>query len=78
MSYICSEETEELIQAVKEFCDHEVREQSKEYDRSGEWPKEIYDKAMEMQLHMLEIPEEYGGKHSSPMAALPAFTWLRQ
>ena len=61
MSYICSEETEELIQAVKEFCDHEVREQSKEYDRSGEWPKEIYDKAMEMQLHMLEIPEEYGG-----------------
>lgn len=61
MSYICSEETEELIQAVKEFCDHEVREQSKEYDRSGERPKEIYDKAMEMQLHMLEIPEEYGG-----------------
>ena len=24
-------------------------------------PKEIYDMAMEMQLHMLEIPEEYGG-----------------
>lgn len=61
MSYICSEETEELIEAVKEFCDNEVREQSKEYDRTGEWPKEIYDKAMEMQLHMLDIPEEYGG-----------------
>lgn len=61
MSYICSEETEELIQAVREFCDNEVREQSKEYDRTGEWPKEIYDKAMEMQLHMMEIPEEYGG-----------------
>lgn len=61
MGYICSEETQELVQAVKEFCDNEVREQSKEYDRTGEWPKEIYDMAMEMQLHMLEIPEEYGG-----------------
>lgn len=61
MSYICSEETQELIAAVKDFCDHEVREQSKDYDRSGEWPKEIYDKAMEMQLHMMEVPEVYGG-----------------
>lgn len=24
-------------------------------------PKEIYDKAIEMQLHMLEVPEEFGG-----------------
>ena len=61
MGYICSEETEELIEAVREFCNHEVREQAKEYDRTGEWPKEIYDKAMEMQLHMLDIPEAYGG-----------------
>ena len=61
MAYICSEETQELIDAVREFCDNEVREQSKEYDRTGEWPKEIYDKAMEMQLHMMDVPEEYGG-----------------
>ena len=61
MGYICSEETQELIEAVRDYSDNEVREQSKEYDRTGEWPKEIYDKAMEMQLHMLDIPEEYGG-----------------
>lgn len=61
MGYILSEETEELVAAVKDFCDHEVKEQSKEYDRTGEWPAEIYAKAMEMQLHMMEIPEEYGG-----------------
>ena len=29
MGYICSEETEELIEAVREFCNHEVREQAK-------------------------------------------------
>ena len=61
MAYICTEETQELIDAVREFCDNEVKEQSKEYDRTGEWPQKIYDKAMEMQLHTLDIPEEYGG-----------------
>ena len=61
MAYLISEEAQELLGAVKEFCENEVKEQCKEYDRSGEWPKEIYDKAIEMQLHMLEIPEEYGG-----------------
>lgn len=61
MAYLISEEAQELLGAVKEFCDKEVREQAKEYDRTGEWPKEVYDKAIEMQLHMLEVPEEYGG-----------------
>lgn len=61
MPYIISEEGQELLGAVKEFCEKEVKEQCKEYDKTGEWPKEIYDKAIEMQLHMLEVPEEYGG-----------------
>lgn len=61
MSYLISEEGQELLETVKEFCDNEVKEQCKVYDESGEWPKEIYDKAIEMQLHMLEVPEEYGG-----------------
>ena len=64
MAYLISEEAQELLGAVKEFCEKEVKEQCKEYDRSGEWPKEIYDKAIEMQLHMLEVPEEYGGMGS--------------
>ncbi|MEG1431430.1 MULTISPECIES: acyl-CoA dehydrogenase family protein [Eubacterium] len=61
MAYLISDEAKDLLQDVKEFCENEVKEQCKEYDRSGEWPKEIYDKAIEMQLHSLEIPEEYGG-----------------
>lgn len=61
MAYIISEEGQELLGAVKEFCEKEVKEQCKEFDKTGEWPKEIYDKAIEMQLHMLEVPEEYGG-----------------
>lgn len=61
MAYLISEESQELVDAVRDFCENEVKEQSKEYDRTGEWPAEIYEKAKEMQLHLLEIPEEYGG-----------------
>ncbi|MGL4548536.1 acyl-CoA dehydrogenase family protein, partial [Eubacterium aggregans] len=61
MAYLISDEAKDLLQDVKEFCENEIKEQCKEYDRTGEWPKEIYDKAIEMQLHSLEIPEEYGG-----------------
>ena len=61
MGYILNDEGKDLLATVKEFCENEVKEQSKEYDVSGEWPKEIYDKAMEMGLGSLEVPEEYGG-----------------
>ena len=53
--------SKDVLQDVHEFCENEVKEQCKAYDVSGEWPKEIYDKAIEMQLHSLEVPEEYGG-----------------
>lgn len=61
MAYLISEEAKDLLQDVKRFCDNEVKEQCKEYDRSGEWPKEIYDKAIEQGYHALEVPEEFGG-----------------
>ena len=61
MAYIISEDARELLKDVKDFCDSEVKEQVKEYDISGEWPREIYEQAIEMQLHMMDVPEEYGG-----------------
>ncbi|MCI1931888.1 MAG: acyl-CoA dehydrogenase family protein [Clostridia bacterium] len=61
MGYILSDETKDLLADVKKFCDNEVKEQCKAYDVSGEWPKEIYDKAVEMGLSTLEVPKEYGG-----------------
>ncbi len=61
MAYLISEEAQDLLQDVKNFCDKEVVEQCKEYDVSGEWPKEIYDKAIEQGYQALEVPEEFGG-----------------
>lgn len=61
MSFLISEDAQDLLVAVRDFCNKEVKEQCKEYDKSGEWPKEIYDKAIAMELNLLEVPEEYGG-----------------
>lgn len=61
MAYIISEDAQELLKDVHEFCENEVKEQAREYDITGEWPREIYEKAIEMQLHMMDVPEEYGG-----------------
>lgn len=61
MAYLISEEAQDLLQDVKNFCEKEVKEACKEYDISGEWPKMIYDKAMEQGYQALEVPEEYGG-----------------
>ncbi|SFR90662.1 acyl-CoA dehydrogenase family protein [[Clostridium] aminophilum] len=61
MAYIISDEAQDLLNDLKKFCDQEVVEQAKEFDRSGEFPKEIYDKAIEQGYTTLEVPEEYGG-----------------
>lgn len=62
MAYLISDEAKDLLEAVKEFCEKEVKEQCKAYDVSGDFPQEIYDKAIEMGLTSLEVPEEYGGQ----------------
>lgn len=61
MAYIISDEAKDLLNDVKKFCENEVKEQAKEFDKTGEWPKEIYDKAIEQGYQALEVPAEYGG-----------------
>lgn len=61
MAYLISDEAKDLLKDIKKFCDNEVREQAKEYDKSGEWPKEMYQKAIDLGYQALEVPEEYGG-----------------
>ncbi len=61
MGYLISEDGRELLKDIKDFCENEIKAQVKEYDKSGEWPEAIYDMAKEMQLSMMDVPEEYGG-----------------
>lgn len=61
MSLIYTREQEELIKLVREMAENEIKPYVKEADEKGECPKELFKWGFDMGLHMLEIPEEYGG-----------------
>jgi Acyl-CoA dehydrogenases len=61
MAYIISDEAKDLLKDVKNFCDNEVLEQCKEFDRTGEYPADLFAQAGELGFTSLEIPEEFGG-----------------
>ena len=78
MGYMISEDCKELLKDVKDFAVKQIKEQVKQYDISGEWPREIYDQAIEMQLHMMDVPEEYGGlglDHIDQAAIVEQIAW---
>lgn len=61
MSYLISEEAQDLLLDIRNFCEKEVVEVCKEADRTGEFPEELYEKAKEQGYFALEVPEELGG-----------------
>lgn len=61
MGHVLTEQQRELTTMVRNFAIKEVKPYIKEFDRSGEFPMELLKKAFELDLHLLEIPEEYGG-----------------
>lgn len=61
MSYLISEEAQDLLLDIRNFCEKEVIEVCKEADRTGEFPEELYEKAKEQGYFALEVPEELGG-----------------
>lgn len=61
MSLLYTEEQKALIALVKEMAENEIKPHVQELDEKGECPKDLFKWAFDMGLHMLEIPEEYGG-----------------
>lgn len=61
MGYILNEEQTDLVDMVKKFMNKEVEPHVAEFDTTGEFPRELYEKAFKMGLHCLEIPKEFGG-----------------
>lgn len=56
-----TEEQQEFIRLVREFAETELEPHVKQWDKEGSCPKTAFNKAFEIGLHQLEIPEEYGG-----------------
>ncbi|MFZ4660671.1 MAG: acyl-CoA dehydrogenase family protein [Caldilineaceae bacterium] len=54
-----------LQELARDFTRKEIIPKAEHYDRSGEWPWKIFNKAREVGLVNLNIPEEYGGMGAS-------------
>ena len=61
MALIYTKEQHELIYWVRDFVWKEIAPKVAELDERGECPEGFFDSAFKMGLHMLEIPQEYGG-----------------
>lgn len=61
MSIPYTEDQRTLIEMVRQMMEKEVKPHVAECDKTGVCPIELFQPAIDMGLHMLEIPEEYGG-----------------
>tara|TARA_Y100000588_G_scaffold95647_1_gene103719 strand:+ start:2251 stop:3396 length:1146 start_codon:yes stop_codon:yes gene_type:complete len=62
-----SEEQKMIRDMAREFCDEEVVPFAEEWDREGTYPLETINKAHELGLLNITIPEKYGGQGMSSM-----------
>ncbi len=61
MDFQFSEEQQEVLEAVKEFCAEELAPHADEVDRLGQFPWPHVRKLGEMDLMGIPVPEEYDG-----------------
>lgn len=65
LQFELSDDLKMLQDLARDFTRKEIIPKAEHYDRSGEWPWDIFKKAREVGLVNLNIPEEYGGMGAS-------------
>ncbi|KAJ6216330.1 hypothetical protein RDWZM_007487 [Blomia tropicalis] len=66
--YDLSEEQQSIKELADKFAREEIIPKAAHHDQTGEWPKEIFDKAWELGLANGMVPIEYGGSGASLFA----------
>jgi acyl-CoA dehydrogenase len=61
ISFELTEEQKELRALAREFAEKEIRPKAAEYDEHSTHPKDVIEKAHEIGLMNVHVPEEYGG-----------------
>ena len=61
MAMLLTEEQKDIQSLVRSFMEGEIKPAMGEYDKSGEFPTALYEKGFEIGLHIMNIPEEFGG-----------------
>lgn len=67
VSFQLTEEQKMLQKMARDFTAKEIIPVAAEYDENATFPQEIYDKAREIGLANMNVPEEYGGMGASMM-----------
>jgi len=61
MNFDLTEEQKMIQKTIREFAEEEVAKGALERDRTGTFPKEIFEKLADLGMMGLPFPEEYGG-----------------
>ena len=61
VDFTLTDEQKDLRDLAHDFSEKEIRPVAWDYDRDGTWPQEIVEKAFEVGLMNVHIPEAYGG-----------------
>jgi acyl-CoA dehydrogenase len=61
VDFTLTDEQKDLRELAHNFAEKEIRPVAWDYDRDGTWPQEIIEKAFEIGLLNVHVPEEYGG-----------------
>ncbi len=61
VDFTLTDEQKDLRELAHNFAEREIRPVAWDYDRDGTWPQDIIEKAWEVGLMNVHIPETYGG-----------------
>jgi acyl-CoA dehydrogenase len=61
VDFTLTDEQKDLRELAHNFAEKEIRPVAWDYDRDGTWPQDIINKAWEVGLMNVHIPEAYGG-----------------
>jgi acyl-CoA dehydrogenase len=61
VDFTLTDEQKALREMAHDFAEKEMRPVAWEYDKDGDWPQPVLEKAWELGLMNSHIPEEYGG-----------------
>jgi alkylation response protein AidB-like acyl-CoA dehydrogenase len=68
MDFELPEELREIQQAVRAFCEAEVKAQARAWDEAGSFPHEVVRKLGELGVMGVTVPEAYGGAGMGALA----------
>ena len=56
-----TEDQQSLVEMIRDFMNREIKPHVLEWEKEGHYPREVIQMGIDMGLHMMQVPEEYGG-----------------